>query len=272
MRLNRFLASAGIGSRRGCEALILEGKVRINSHPVTDLATQVTPDDRVTVSGKPVKPQAKQTLIVYKPAGLITSSADERGRRTVIDLLPAHFGRLFHVGRLDKESEGLLVLTNDGDLAQLLTHPSSHVEKEYEVVLDKPFDAAHRDKLLAGFHIIGGRARMDSVHIVAPNKLRVVLTQGIKRQIRLMLGTYGYEVKKLERTRIGGLRDRQIKPGQWRLLDARELRMLCTPARAAETARKTPVPSARPRRSTGAAIVRRPPKIIRPKRDIRSGG
>jgi 23S rRNA pseudouridine2605 synthase len=227
MRLNRFLAASGFGSRRACEALIREGKVSINGHFVRDLATVIKPDDEVRVVGKPPPRPAPPTyLLLHKPKGIVCSRSDERTRTTIFDLVPPHFGRLFHVGRLDKESEGLILLTNDGFLSQHLTHPGHEVDKEYEVLLDRPFDAQQIPKLLRGFVIEGGRARMRRVQVVSPSTLNVVLRQGLKRQIRLMFLKLGYEVKRLIRTRIGDLKIGTLQPGQWRALGKREIALL----------------------------------------------
>ena len=226
MRLNRFLAAAGFGSRRACEALITDGKVSINGHFIRDLATTVGPDDEVRVTGKSAKPAAHVYLLLHKPRGFLCTRSDERGRRTIFDLVPGHFGRLFHVGRLDMESEGLIMLTNDGALAERLTHPTHEVEKDYEVLLDKAFDAAEAPKFLRGFFIEGGKAKAERLHVLAPQLVKVVLRQGIKRQIRLMFYKFGYEVKRLMRIRIGGIEMGPLKPGQWRLLKAREVALL----------------------------------------------
>ena len=226
MRLNRFLAAAGFGSRRACEALILAGKVSINGHFIRELATSVEADDDVRVSGKQARAALPVYILLNKPRGYVCTRSDERGRKTIFDLLPSHYGKLFHVGRLDMESEGLLLLTNDGDLAQRLTHPAHEIEKDYEVLIDKPFEAEHAAKLVRGFMIEGGRARMERVHIIAPKHLKVVLRQGIKRQIRLMLYALGYEVKRLMRTRIGGVEYGGLKPGQWRPLKEKEVALL----------------------------------------------
>jgi len=226
MRLNRFLASAGLGSRRSCEALVSSGAVSINGRRIQNLATQVADGDEVRVNGRPVRTAAKTTVLFNKPRHLTTTKSDERGRRTIYDILPAEFSTLFHVGRLDRESEGLLLLTNDGDLAQRLTHPSHRIEKEYEVELDKPFDPAHAAKLLRGFHIEGGKARFESLRQTGPSRIRVVLKQGIKRQIRLMLYDRGYEVERLRRTRIGRINDHKLPPGAWRQLTKKELDQL----------------------------------------------
>ena len=223
MRLNRYLASAGLGSRRSVEALIQEGQVKINGQVVDDLATTVGPGDVVKVRNAVVIPQETVHAVLYKPRGFLCTASDERQRRTIFDLLPTDWPRVYHVGRLDMESEGLLIVTNDGDLAMALTHPSFKLEKEYEVTLDKPFEAKHAEKLLRGFHIEGGRAKMESVETMSALKLRVILTQGIKRQIRLMLYDCGYEVEALKRVRIGTLRPEKLRAGMWRMLSPKDV-------------------------------------------------
>ena len=226
MRLNRFLATAGLGSRRSVEELIRAGRVKINGRVTTELATKVGPEDSVKVGSRVLKAQPALTALLYKPRGVVCTAEDERGRETIFDTLPKTWPRVFHVGRLDRDSEGLLLVTNDGELALALTHPRYKIEKEYEVRLDRPFDPAHRDKLLRGFSIPGGRGKVERVEIVSPQLLRLVLLQGIKRQIRLMLYELGYEVENLCRIRIGNLRIGRMRPGEWRLLTVREFKGL----------------------------------------------
>jgi len=223
MRLNRYLAAAGLGSRRSVEALILEGRVKINGVIVEDLGTVVSAADVVKVGSKVVKPQEIVHAVLYKPRGFLCTASDERERRTIFDLLPTDWPRVYHVGRLDMESEGLLIVTNDGELSLSLTHPRFKIEKEYEVTLDKPFDPAQKAKLLRGFHIEGGRAKMESVEQVAANKLRVILTQGIKRQIRLMMYDCGFEVENLRRIRIGTIQIEKLRAGMWRMLSPKDV-------------------------------------------------
>ena len=170
MRLNRFLASAGLGSRRSCEELIRTGQVTINGVLCENLATKVEPSDVVKVGQRVLKSAAPMTLLMHKPPGFLCTASDTHDRQTIFDLLPAHFPRLFHVGRLDRDSEGLLLLTNDGDLALKLTHPRYKVEKEYEAVLDKPFDFELAAKLLHGISLEEGWAKAEEVHKLGPNR------------------------------------------------------------------------------------------------------
>jgi len=223
MRINRFLAASGLGSRRSCEELILAGRVTINGQICQNLATEVSETDFVKVGSRRVLPEKHMYVLLHKPRGYICTASDTHDRLTIFDLLPAGWPRLFHVGRLDRDSEGLLILTNDGDLGLHLTHPRFKIEKEYEVLLDRPFDAAaDTARLLRGVNIEGGRAKADAVRQLSPMLLRIVLRQGLKRQIRLMLYKVGYEVKRLIRTRIGGLRLTELRAGEWRALTAAE--------------------------------------------------
>jgi 23S rRNA pseudouridine2605 synthase len=257
MRLNRFLASAGLGSRRGCEELILSGRVTVNGETCTSLATQIQPTDAVKVGSRLVRAELPLHVLLHKPRGIVCSADDERGRSTVFDLLPRNWPRLFHVGRLDRDSEGLLILTNDGDLALRLTHPRHKVEKEYTVVLDKPFDfALHGAKMRRGFIIEGGKARVEQITGEGGNTVNVVLLQGIKRQIRLMFYKLGYEVKRLVRTRIGPLRDNRLEPGAWRLLTPREVAQLTRPASAQTAEKPRPAATAQKPRNPRAHAAR----------------
>jgi 23S rRNA pseudouridine2605 synthase len=246
MRLNRYLAAAGLGSRRSCDQLISSGAVVINGTRIENLATQVNEDDDVRVNVRQIHTATPVTLLLQKPRGIVVTRSDERGRRTVYDLVPPEYSTLFHVGRLDKESEGLLLMTNDGTLAQRLTHPSHTIEKEYEVTLDKAFDPAHHEKLLKGFHIEGGRAKFERLRILAPKVIQVTLRQGLKRQIRLMLYAMGYEVERLRRTRIGGLTDYRLPPGACRRLTEKESSLLVAKA-ATKSPRPKPAVHERPK-------------------------
>ena len=227
MRLNRFLASAGLGSRRAVEELITSGQVRLNGEIVTNLATKVIPGDSVKVGRRLLRSEPYVYAVLFKPRRVVCSADDEKGRSTIFDLLPPNWPRVFHVGRLDMNSEGLLLVTNDGDMANALSHPRYKIEKEYEVTLNRPFEAAHRDKLLRGVLVEGGRAKAERLTVEQPDFLRIVLTQGMNRQIHKMLWRVGgYEVKRLVRVRIGPITARGLGPGKWRMLTKQELAAL----------------------------------------------
>lgn len=231
MRLNRFLAAAGVGSRRNCDELIASGRVTINGRVCTDFSYQPAETDHVKVGSKMVRAQQQLHIVLHKPAGFVSTRSDPNARDTIFDLLPPHLPRLFNVGRLDTQSEGLLVLTNDGELAQRLTHPRYKIDKEYEVTLDKPWDPELAAKLLRGVMLDGERARLERIYPMKPLLVRVILRQGINRQIRRMFYEVGYEVTRLVRTRIGSLRLGDLPRGHWRALSSAELRAL-DPARA----------------------------------------
>ena len=218
MRLNQYLAKAGFGSRRACEELILEGAVTINGHRLKELATRVGEQDNVLVHGKPVKMPLSIVAILHKPAGYLCTSPDATTERTIYDLLPAGWPRVVYVGRLDKDSEGLLVVTNDGELAQRLTHPSTKMRKTYIVTLNRDFDFALAAKMKKGFPIEPGFARMEDIFRVGPRTVKVVLTQGLKRQIREMFYRVGYEVRRLVRVQVGNLILGNLAAGQHRVL------------------------------------------------------
>jgi 23S rRNA pseudouridine2605 synthase len=227
MRLNRFLAAAGIGSRRQCDQLIAAGRVTINGELCTDFSAQPAVRDHVKVDGKLVPRNLSGLhIILHKPAGFVSTRSDPHARNIIFDLLPAKFPRLFNVGRLDAQTEGLLLLTNDGDLAQRLTHPRYEIEKEYEVILNRPWDSARTPKLLRGIFLDGQNAKIARLHSMTPTRLRVVLRQGINRQIRRTFEAAGYRVKHLVRTRMGNLHLGDLPRGHWRALTKSELTSL----------------------------------------------
>src|SRR5271157_1516291 len=223
MRLNRFLALAGIASRRGAEAFIRDGRVSVNGKVCTDFSTQITPADHVKVEGRSVRASEFVYILLNKPPDYLTTRADEKSRKTIYDLLPGKLPKLAHVGRLDKESEGLLLLTNDGELALRMTHPRFKLEKEYLVTLDHEFQVADVPKMRKGVYLAEGRAKFDAVFKVNPQQLRVILTQGIKRQVRRVFAALDYNVKRLQRIRIGTLTDKGLRPGDVRFLSREEV-------------------------------------------------
>lgn len=230
MRLNKFLSSCGLGSRRGVEALILEGRVRVNGQVCTELATAVESTDEVVVDTKKVRPNKPVVVVLHKPKGYVCTRDDERSRKTIYDLLPAKLRSLAHVGRLDMDSEGLMLLTNQGDLAHQLLHPTHGLEKEYEVQLEQPFDPNLLEKLTHGLHIEEGFAKAERAWLIGHYKLGLVLKQGLKRQIRSMLYRVGHEVKRLVRVRIGNLALTGLPEGSFRELKESEVdKMLVHP-------------------------------------------
>ena len=226
MRLNRFLAAAGIGSRRQCDELIAAGRITINGKTCTDFSAEPDASDHVKVNGKLVHVAPPLTIMLHKPAGFVSTRRDPQVRDTVFDLLPAKFSRLFNIGRLDAQTEGLLLLTNNGDLAQRLTHPRYKIEKEYAVTLDRRWDPMLAPKLTRGILLDGRRAKITQLYSISPTRLRVVLRQGINRQIRRMFEAVGYRVKNLSRVRMANLRLDDLPRGHWRTLTKRELESL----------------------------------------------
>jgi 23S rRNA pseudouridine2605 synthase len=236
MRLNRYLAAAGLGSRRHCDELIETGQVTINGKVCTNFSAQPTETDFVKVNGRRVQVELPLTIILHKPAGFVSTRSDPHARDTIFHLLPPKFTNLFNIGRLDAQTEGLLLLTNDGDLAQKLTHPRYKVEKEYEVTLDRPWDPALKMKLLKGITLDGQRASVAGLRDVAPTRLRVLLRQGLNRQIRRMFEAIGYKVKHLVRIRIGNLHLGDLPRGHWRPLTTAEMASLHPPVSAVRIA------------------------------------
>ncbi len=254
MRLNRFLASAGLGSRRSVEELITQGSVRVNGQIVTNLATLIGPTDSVKVGSRLIRAELPVYAVLHKPPGFVCTADDEFERRTIFELLPPNWPRVHHVGRLDLESEGLIFVTNDGDLTHTLTHPSHEVEKEYDVLLDKPLLPDDRDKLLRGFRIEHGFAKCEGIESIKPDRVRLVLAQGLKRQIRLMLYKLGYEVKRLFRIRIGPILIEGLARGKWRFLSQKEVTAL-------RDAKPKPKPKPKPKSKPAAAANPRPPVV-----------
>jgi pseudouridine synthase len=231
VRLHVFLARAGVASRRESERLIAGGRVEVNGRTITTPGTTVDPRrDSVRVDGRRVTDSGRRAVyLVYKPRGYITSASDPEGRPTVLDLLPAGHERLYPVGRLDYQSEGLVLLTNDGDLAQRLTHPRHHVPRTYRVKVKGLVPHAALAALRRGVVLDGRRtlpARITPVSGQHNTWLEVVLYEGRRNQIRRMFQAVGHPVLKLRRIAIGALRDRRLRPGAWRALSAEEIRLL----------------------------------------------
>jgi len=225
-RLQKVLARVGLGSRRACEELIVQGRVTVNGE-VAELGRRVdTAHDRVELDGAPlpVLPGLVHYLL-NKPAGVVTTADDPQGRPTVVELVPDD-PRVFPVGRLDADTEGLLVLTNDGELAQRLTHPSFGVDKEYIAEVEGVPGAGALRRLRNGVELDDGMTAPAKVGVVAPGVLRIVIHEGRNRQVRRMCEAVGHPVRRLVRTRIGPLADRSLAPGRWRALTSAEVRAL----------------------------------------------
>ena len=230
-RLQKVLSRAGFGSRRACEELIAAGRVTVNGR-TAHLGRRVEAEvDAVAVDGIPVSVRAG--LVYYllnKPRGVVTTARDPQGRRTVVELVPLE-PRVFPVGRLDADSEGLLLVTNDGELTHRLTHPSFGVEKQYLAEVEgTPSPAAVR-RLREGVDLEDGRTAPAKVAAVSPSALRITIHEGRNRQVRRMCEAVGHPVVRLVRTRIGPLADRDLAPGEWRELSIAEVRGLDAAAR-----------------------------------------
>ncbi|MBQ7452974.1 MAG: rRNA pseudouridine synthase [Clostridia bacterium] len=231
MRINKFLSSAGLGSRRKVEALVNEGRVKVNGEVVDSLVFSVFPKDVVFVDGNEVALPAENVYVMlHKPKGYITAVSDDRGRKTVMDLLPENLKHLKPVGRLDYDSEGLLILTDDGELTYALTHPSHEVGKTYLVKVEGEIKESQLAVLRAGVVVEGKRLAKCKVklqnydgHI---SKLEITIFEGKNRQIRKMFEAVGFKVVFLKRTQIGELRLSGVDRGKYRLLSAIEIEYL----------------------------------------------
>jgi 23S rRNA pseudouridine2605 synthase/23S rRNA pseudouridine2604 synthase len=239
MRLQKFLSAAGVCSRRKGEALMAAGRVRVNGQVVTVLGTKIDPEtDRVEVDGRRVVKHAPQVyLALNKPEGVVTSC--EQADTTVVTDLIDLPERIFPIGRLDKDSTGLVLLTDDGPLHHRLLHPSFDHEKEYDVTVDRPIPEGALRRLAEGMPLMGTRTRPARVTRLSASRFRIVLQEGKNRQIRRMVRKVGHQVLRLHRVRVAGIRLGNLKPGQWRHLTSEEVEAL--------SASSKPKPAARPR-------------------------
>jgi 23S rRNA pseudouridine2605 synthase len=234
LRLQRFLAQAGIAARRKAEILITDGRVKVNGRVVTELGTKVDPaKDKVEVDGKRVAAEEPMYLLLNKPKGYVTTASDPQNRPTVMTLVPRDAGRVFPVGRLDFNTEGVLLLTNDGELANQLAHPSGGVEKTYHVKVRGSVDDRSLAALAEGIRLDDGDTTAPAqVLILGASQsgnntwLEVTLHEGKNRQIHRMFEALGYQVAKLKRISYGGLTTDGVRPGKVRQLRAEEVRKL----------------------------------------------
>jgi len=233
-RLNKYIASTGLCSRRKADELITEGKVCVNGKTITELGFYIREKDKVAVEGKYIYPQKLEYYRFYKPAGYITTLDDEKGRKTIYDIIPPELKHLKPVGRLDKDSTGLLILTNDGELINQMTHPSLKVPKVYMVTINGRFTEKHAEEMLSGIEIITDTnekkiAYAQTLPIEVSNKssiIQVVLHQGINRQIRKMFAKLGFEVEVLKRIQHAIITLEGLKKGQVKVIKPKQIKQL----------------------------------------------
>ena len=225
-KLQKVLARAGVASRRAVEILIMEGRVTVNGE-VAEVGARVDPTvDVLEVDGALVAADpALVHYLLHKPAGVVSTASDPQGRPTVVDLVPAE-PRVFPVGRLDVDTEGLLLLTNDGELTNRITHPSHGVEKEYLAEVEGEPSRGTLRRLREGVDLEDGRTAPAKASLVAPTLVRLVIHEGRNRQVRRMCEAVGHPVRRLVRTGFGPLRENRLAPGQWRALTQAEIRAL----------------------------------------------
>lgn len=265
-RLQKVLASAGLGSRRQCEELILTGRVEVDRQVVRQLGAKADPTTQeIRVDGVPLPRPKLVYFVLNKPPGIVSTNSDPSGRTRVIDLID-YTGRLFTVGRLDMSSEGLILVTNDGELANQLTHPRYGVEKTYQVEVAGTLDREELTKLRRGVHLAEGFARVVSAKVLRQFKqstlLEIVLAEGRNREIRRLLARVGHKVERLKRVALGPLRLAELPLGAFRQLDAEELKKLRNAAKRGRP---------RPARRTSAPRAKKPLAAAAPTRAIIGG-
>ncbi len=232
VRINRFLAMSGHGSRRAVEELIRDQRVRLNGDVVTDLGTKVNlKTDQVTVDGGKVQKERWLTILMNKPRGVLSAARDRHGMKTVVDVLRGSVDvRLFPIGQLELDSEGLILLTNDGALAQALTHPSYDVPRTYEAVVNAEISLDAIDKLRKGVFLSEGKTKPCWIQVKqrTHNKsiLEISITQSLNRQVRRMFAKVGYDIWRLTRVAMGPIKIGKLKPGKWRFLNPEEVKLL----------------------------------------------
>ena len=224
MRLQVYLAHAGVASRRACEKIIAEGRVSVNGTLVTDMGSKVRTGDTVLLDGKPVHPEARKCYVLLnKPVGFVCTLSDEKGRPTAADLLKETYSeRLYNIGRLDMFSSGAILFTNDGDFAAKIEHPSAQIEKEYVIETTQDFPPELLTRFERGIRVDGIFYKCRSAAAVNRRKLRIVLVEGKNREIRRVLDSFNCTIKRLVRVRIGSLELGNLKTGEFRNLTANE--------------------------------------------------
>lgn len=265
VRLQKVLAEAGLGSRRKCEELILAGRVEVDKRIVTKLGSRVDPRrQQVRVDGELVSTSKRVYFMVHKPPGVLSTNDDPAGRIRVVDFVPPESGRVYTVGRLDKASAGLILVTNDGELANLLTHPRHGVEKTYRVMVAGVPSREVLTALRNGVHLAEGFAKAEEIRIHSRNRhgavLEMVLAEGRNREIRRMLARSGHKVLALKRIAIGRLRLGKLEPGESRPLKPSEVRLLQQSVGGVGRKRRKHGPGRSEGESTGASGNAKPRK------------
>lgn len=232
IRLQKYLASAGVASRRKAEELITAGRVAVNGTVVTELGTKVdAATDRVTVDGRTVEASEQVWIALHKPRRYMSTRSDPEGRPTIYDLLPASLHALFYVGRLDYDSEGLMLLTNAGDQAHRLQHPSFEIPRVYDAIVKGVVGRDAVQQLLRGVELEDGIARAEHIRMLPSNqadesKIRIALREGRNREVRRMMSAVGHDVRRLKRISYGPIRLADMAPGKWRKLTDAEVASL----------------------------------------------
>jgi pseudouridine synthase len=231
VRLQKFLADAGVASRRASEQLILAGQVQVNGQPVRQLGSKVDPlHDRVTVDGKPVREKRKIHVVLNKPRGCVCSRKDEYDRPTIYDLLPREWTNIYSVGRLDYDTEGLIFLTNDGEFALRLTHPRYGIRKKYVALIETRVEQELMQKFTRGIFHEGERLKAEKARVISASSSRstveLELAEGKNREVRRLFESQGMTVKRLERVQVGKIKLGELKPGKWRTLTEPEIKSL----------------------------------------------
>lgn len=264
VRLNRYLAMAGVTSRRKADELIASGRVVVNGRPVRDLGTKIDPaSDTVYLDGRQIVAVAPKVYILFnKPKDTITTLSDERGRRSVRDFIGLD-RRIFPVGRLDRHTTGVLIFTNDGDFANAVMHPRNSVRKTYVVTADRPVGAEDLRKLAAGIRLSDGvtaPAETGTIPGAKGSVVGITIREGRNRQVHRMFEAAGYQVRKLDRVAYGPVTCEGLPRGAWRYLTPGEVRALLSAAGSAPGSAAKKVPS--PRRAKGPGSSRRPPRKV----------
>jgi 23S rRNA pseudouridine2605 synthase len=230
MRLNRFIANAGVCSRREADTYIAAGLVSVNGIPVTELGVKVKPTDEVRFDGRRLDAQKKVYLLLNKPKDFVTTTDDPHAEKIVMDLVKnACDERIYPVGRLDRNTTGLLLFTNDGDLSKRLTHPSHRMKKIYQVSLDKAVTLAHLQQIADGIDLEDGHIAADAVSYInqeEKNEVGIEIHSGKNRIVRRIFEHFGYRVKKLDRVMFAGLTKKNLPRGKWRFLSEKEIQYL----------------------------------------------